>query len=56
MNKIKTVDRKGLFNIIDKYDVYKDNDFYGICKEGTTLTHCAYKSLESVLASKQITL
>ncbi len=56
MEKIKTVERKSLFTINDKYDVYKDNDFYGICKEGETLTHCAYKSLESVLASKQITL
>lgn len=55
MQKINTVERKGLFNINNKYDVYKDSDgFYGICREGETLTHCGYKTLEAVLLSKQI--
>ena len=55
MKKIETVIRDGLFNINDKYDVFRDNKgFYGICKEGMTISHCAYKTIESVLKSKQI--
>lgn len=54
MEKIKTVERNSLFNITDKYDVYEDDGYYGICRKGETITHCGYETLEAALRSKQM--
>ncbi len=55
MQLIKEVTRKGLFNIQDKYVVYKDSSgFYGICRKGDSVTHCSFKTLDAALQSKGV--